>query len=251
MPLRRINFTGRKRLNARDVDIRVHDNTDKPAFGITKLCLRAYDLPANARVYVEAYRQMSFMRFPCGTVAQPELSACLELTEFDSPEAIRFRVKVTDTEERKGRILAELDGLKDIRLESLLPVRPSPEMEHEIFRLDFADDGPTLLINEKLEDWKNVAGAPPFVSLVYPGVLRAILTRILCIEKEYLTIEDMEDWRSQWIRFVQGQPGIAEMIPGTGDENDGDVQDWIEEAVSAFCKHNQIHSSFVRYWQGQ
>ena len=34
-----------------------------------KLDLTGYDLPDDARVFVEAYRQTSFMRFPHGTVA--------------------------------------------------------------------------------------------------------------------------------------------------------------------------------------
>ena len=71
MPVRRINFTGRKRLTAADVEIRLHDDATPLSFEVSKLSLKRHNLAEEAFVCVEAYRQSSWMRFPLGTVGQP------------------------------------------------------------------------------------------------------------------------------------------------------------------------------------
>jgi hypothetical protein len=143
--------------------------------------LGEYELPADAHVFVEAYRQTTFMRFPHGTVAAPRPSADQprRLTEFATPEGLLFRVKVTAMEGRAGVLLAEADRIPisddeeqpDKRL-ALLPPAPG-DLGQETWRVDFSGvNGPLLLVNRQVGDWKGVAASPLFRSLVYPAAIR-------------------------------------------------------------------------------
>ena len=245
MPIRRINFTGRKRLTSADVEIRL--NKDAPfSFEIARLSLQRHNLADDAQIWVEAYRQSSWMRFPLGTVSQPSYTGSKLLSEFNSPEGVLFRVKVTSLSIPVGQLLAEIDRIRpetpEGERESLLPVRPDDSLEHEIFRVDFEDE-PVLLINGRLSRWKEISTDPVFVSLVYPNALRIILTKILLVEKHTDTGD--EDWRSQWLRFARGLPSIDE-IPTTDDTRD--LEGWVDQVVDAFCKRHQTHNKFSLHW---
>ena len=69
MPSRRINFTGRKTFLAKDVEISIEESGKVPVFQISQLTLERYQLPGNAAVWVEAYREATCMRFDLGTVS--------------------------------------------------------------------------------------------------------------------------------------------------------------------------------------
>ena len=249
MPIRRINFTGRRRLHMDDVDIEIHDGTTPPQFRITKLELDSYDLPSDALVCVEAYRQTSYMRFACGAVEGLQIGDGRMLEEFDSPEGIRFRVKVTSASRpTRGQLLAELGGIYDRRRQSILAVVPHPDVGQEVFRLDFADE-PILLINEKLERWREAVTEPTFVSLVYPAAFRAILTRILHIERYTYSDDDLDDWRSRWLRFANNLVGPFELSVETDDS--ARIDEWIENAVAAFSRNNQMYELFEKgFYEG-
>ena len=252
MPTRRIHFTGRRRLTSQDVRISLHNQADPLAFEVTDLSLRRHGLPDDALVRVEAYRQATYMPFDLGTVADLRLRGRLALTEFATPDAIRFRVKVTAIAgATEGQLLAVGDRIRpawmDGGQESLLPVRPS-SLDQEVFRLDLEDE-PVLLINDKIDRWRDVSRDEHFVAMVYPTVLRTILTRI--VPNDLPDPEDVDDWRSLWIRFAKTHPGISD--PPDDDEGSGDssADDWIEVVVAAFCKRNRIYDTFAHRWDNE
>jgi hypothetical protein len=247
MAVRRLNYTGRKRLRQRDLLFAIEQPPDSaPAF-VANINLEEFKLSPNANVFVEAYRQTTWMRFRFGTVGNLRPLDDLELTEFDSAEGILFRVRVTSPD-NKGLLLAEADRIRPrIGAEEeesnripLLPVKPDNDLGEEIWRVDFTDR-PILLINAAVGDWRALAKEPVFVSLVYPAVLRQILERILYVE-EYFEIDDLDDWRSQWLLFATHLLGITEAP--TEDQYD----DWINESVEVFCRRFGILSRFRTWW---
>ncbi len=242
MPIRHINFTGRIRLRSEDIDIKLHDDVTPPECEVSRLDLEQYDFPDDAQVYVESYRQTSHMRFSCGTVGNLEVPDKLVLREFDSPDAIKFRVKVTSASDpTKGQLLAELGSISDRRLESILTIQPDMNLDQEVFRVDFTDE-PILLINGKIDRWKEIATESAFASLVYPSALRTILTRILSIEKHEDT-EDSDDWRSQWLRFAKNNLNASDPLPEADDS--AAIDDWINEVVETFCRENKFYDSYA------
>ena len=71
MSIRRINSTGRKKIVRGDARISVRPDPDGVLTFNAMINLADYDLPNDAHVFVEAYRQTTFMRFRHGTVAAP------------------------------------------------------------------------------------------------------------------------------------------------------------------------------------
>ncbi len=159
MSIRRINSTGRRRIARSDVAVLVQPDAEGVLEFDATLDLAGYELPADALVFVEAYRQTTFMRFPHGTVAAPMCPAGVSrrLTEFASPERLLFRVKVTSSGDRFGLLLAEADQIPVNEDEEqpehrmpLLPPRPE-DLGQEVWRVDFSGaDGPYLLVNERV-----------------------------------------------------------------------------------------------------
>lgn len=251
MPIRRLNFTGRKRI--RQVDARITIRLDAhPQRFDAELRLEGYELPRSALVFVEAYRQTSWMRYRFGTVGEVHPQDEPSLSEFGTSEGVLFRVRVTSAASLRGLLLAEADKIRPHRADRdegqrfpLLPARPDESLDAEICRIDF-DDSPLLLINARVGDWQSLTQDPTFQALVLPAVLREVLTRILHIES-YFELDD-DDWRSQWLRFAGSLPGVS--VPPREQERDR-FDDWIDDAVASFARKFQTMNRFRRYWTGE
>src|SRR5580704_5818632 len=113
MSIKRINSTGRSKIVRGDARISVRPDPDGVLTFDATINLTDYGLPYDAHVFVEAYRQTTFMRFRHGTVAAPQPPGDLarRLTEFATGDGLLFRVKVTSTGDRAGVLLAEADRL--------------------------------------------------------------------------------------------------------------------------------------------
>lgn len=253
MSIRRLNYTGRRRIRQVDAQITLQPGDDNVFRFHADLRLDTYELPENALVYVEAYRQTFWMRYRFGTIGEVHPWDEPILGEFGTCEGVLFRVRVTSAYDPRGLLLAEADKIRPRRPDRededrlpLLPARPDDSLGSEVFRVDF-DDYPMLLINSRVGDWHGLTQDRTFQALVLPGVLREILTRILHIE-QYFELDDVEDWRTQWLRFGTGLPGVAE-LPG---EHEADrFDDWITEVAAAFARKFETMERFTRYWTGE
>ncbi len=252
MTVRRLNYTSRKRIRQRDVSIAVHQVQGSPPEFEASVLLESYRLPGDALIYVEAYRQTSWMRFEFGTVSKPAFQEPRKLNEFDSMDAILFRVRVTSSGDASGLLLAEADGIRPSGADEfeekrvpLLPVKPDDELGQEIYKIDFTAD-PILLINAKINDWRSLVQQPAFVGLVFPAVLRQVLNRILK-EEEHTDFDDLSDWRSRWLRFCISF-GAGSDIPEASDDDAAAIDDWIDSAVSAFCSKKKVLTAFRKFW---
>jgi len=249
MPVRTLNFTRRKRIERKHALITVHEDHNGPFFD-AMLDLSSYGLPDEARVFVEAFRQTTYMRFDFGRIGDLRAPSKRFLTEFDTAEGIQFRVKVVATEPR-GLLLAQADGIrprqakeeKDERV-PLISVVPE-ELGHEIWRLEFDEREPMLKVNTLVGNYRDIVRDPVFVALVLPAVLRDILWRIL-IYHDHRDVSDMEDWRSRWLTFASLLPGVGP--PPEDETSDQDaLEEWIERAVASFCRKHTIRQKFTHY----
>ena len=246
MSIRRINSTGRKKILREDARVIVRADGDGTLTFDATLGLGDYELPDDAKVFVEAYRQTTFMRFPHGTVSspQPPHDAPRRLTEFASRDGLLFRVKVTSTAGRAGVLLAEADRIPisddeeqpDNRI-PLLPPAPG-DLGQETWRVDFAGgNGPFLLINSRFDVWQAVAASPTFRSLVYPAAMRQVLWHIYKVEDTRDT-DDPHSWQSRWLNFAASLPGVGQPPPSSDDEDEWD--EWITDAVGSFARQHQM-----------
>jgi hypothetical protein len=248
--IRRLNYTGRIKIHRTDVSLATRVENGILYFD-ADLRLHDYELPAEALVFVEAYRQTTWMRFPFGTVAnlQPPPPVKRRLAEFDSADEIRFRVKVTQARD-EHILLAAADRIplakleEDSDRESLLPVFPM-ELGDELWRVDL-DDEPRLLVNKSAApDWRQLAQSSIFLALVYPAVLREVLTNILT--SGHRDTDDETDWNSRWLRFASLLPGMDPQPPEKAEGVEPALR-WAEDAVAAFARKQTLKEKFTAAW---
>ena len=126
-------------------------------------------------------------------------------------------------------------------------MKPDDTLGQEVYRLSF-EDGIVLLINDRIEQWREVSRDPAFMALVYPAVLRMVLSRIL-LNREQSEDDNEEDWPEQWIEFATGHLGMEEP-PRIDNEGIEPVSLWIDRAVASFCSRNRSYDGFARRWNG-
>lgn len=249
--IRRLNYTGRTKIHRSDIKLLTREADGALSFD-AELRLHEYGLPPDAMVFIEAYRQTNWMRFPFGTIANlqaPPVDARV-LTEFDSAEELRFRVKVTQAE-NEHILLAVADRVPlgtpsdPEGRESLLPVCPA-DLGDELWQVDLEDE-PTLLVNKfASSDWRQLAQSPLFVALVYPAVLRIVLRSILA--DDFRDTDDEADWRSRWLHFAASLPSVDPHPPDIERGPEAAFK-WAEDAVSAFANLHSLKEKFIAAWQ--
>lgn len=246
----RFNYTGRKKINRSDIIITVFDRNGVLTFD-ADVDLSDHSLPEDSPVFVEAYRQTSWMRFDYGNSAEPKAQSDNRLSGFDSLDGIRFRVKVSQGDGVHGKLLAVADKIRPVKPEEgeagrlcILPVK-SEDMDC-IWKIDF-DNDPILLISKKAGSKDMISQSPGFISLVYPSVLREILFKIKGSDVDW--IEDEESWQNQWLTFVNNLPGTGDPPDWLDDDKDRYYQ-WVEDAVESFARHLHIVETFVSYHEG-
>jgi hypothetical protein len=162
-----------------------------------------------------------------------------------------FRVKVTSTGDRAGVLLAEADQIPvsdndeqpDRRI-ALLPTAPE-DLNQEIWRIDLTGaNGPLLIVNSRVDDWKATAASPLFRSLVYPAVMRQVLWHVYKVEGTR-TMEDGDDWRCRWLSFAAALPGIGD--PPLSSEEDDEWGEWITGAAESFCSQHHMFDRYTAY----
>jgi hypothetical protein len=248
--IRRFNYTGRKKILREHAQVSLTGSKPIWGFDIDLGQIGTYELPSNARIYLEAYEQASYMRFDFGTIAgiAPPPKEGRLLSEFEGSDGVRFRIKVVDPLDAK--LLAEADGILPLAPEEaelnrlpLLPVRYH-DLGQELWRIGFeegTENRPALLINDFIEDRTAFVRHPAFTSLVWPTILREILVRILVIDN-YRELDDLDDWRCLWLQFAHiFVPGRA--LPVDREE----AFDWIADAVTAFSGKNSLLAKYKEH----
>ena len=115
------------------------------------------------------------------------------------PDGVLFRVRVVQPPgPEHHKLLGEADGIPfvkageadDRRRHLLVPVPDA--LDQQLWKLDLERDPPCLLVNKDAKpSWKEMARRPQFIALVYPEVLRQLLTRAL-VEADPWTEDDEE-----------------------------------------------------------
>jgi hypothetical protein len=231
--LRKLNFTERARLPLAAIRIDLRRDPDGVLVFDPHFALGDVPLPARARLFVEATYRTSYMRFDCGTAGQPQPPADRRLTEIDSGNVVRFRVKVVDRDE-EHRVLAMSDltvALREAGTAGRTPLLPVDfkDLGDEVWRLQFEPDTPVLELNNRIEGIELAAKSDGrFFACVYPAAVREVLTRILLVDR-FDGSDESDEWWSLWLRWGARFAGD----PSPADEEDR--KQWIDEVVSAFC----------------
>lgn len=246
--IRRINHTGRRRILREHVSI-VVDDRRKPATFTAQLALDSFKFNSDARVVVEAYRGSGglWTGYDWGRVSALRKPATAMLDGFDSVEGLLFRVRVIAVHE-PHKILGEADkipfvlaGEAPTKKQWLIKTR-SADLEDLVWDVDFDAEPPELRVNSSLGNWQVVAHDKAFRALVYPAMLREILTRILFVE-EWSGDADPGDWRAKWIKFGH------KLAPGYSDSLDDENEKWefIDVAANAIAREVHATEGFLEH----
>jgi hypothetical protein len=256
-----LNFTGRQKIERKDVEISVSDpKYPEPPVISVKLDLNpySYTLPPEGRVFVEAYRQTAWQRFDYGTVANFTGPEDRRLVDFGTSDGVHYRVKIVEASangEGKARILAQADNLnanRENRARSLLCLYPDPELKDEVWKLVLPDgnDWPQIRVSTELVQDRHALGrSPEFLTLAMPEILRRILQAAIQEDRP----EDDDEWnlpRGQWLRMALGIVKEKDLPEGI-DGSEGDLDrrdDWVDRVVTRFCREHRLDRSFRKWW---
>jgi hypothetical protein len=243
MTTRRLNYTGCQRIRRSDIAVSMADSSIPPAFTLAH-SLHEYEFPGDARVVVEAQAYWTLMRFECGTVDSPLSPDRLVLSNFDSPDGLRFRVKVIGTGEDAGLILGEADGIRAAdpvgreEARSFLAVQPA-DLGHVAWRL-FLDGGvPLLQINDKIPDWRSFMRRPEVRALMLPELYRQLLREA---QRNPADAEASDAWQFAVLDMV---PAAAGPRPSPSDEDAFEA--WVEDAVRLFAGKHKLLRGLVAW----
>lgn len=241
---RRINHTGRRRIDKSRVEIILDGEPGSQKF-TASVNFAGLNLPPDAPVHIEAYQRYALQRFDCGTVATFSLPPDSRLTELDKDLPIQFRVKVVDTAGPKGRLLAAVRGIRASNeepdaegRERLLPV-VSRDMGELPWRINLqVDSMPELALNNRIPgSIERIRHDPSFQAMVFPAAVRSILSWIYWRE----LVGGEEEWVSRWLAFAGAI--IGEEAPNGDDPTE--VETWIEDVVNAFSQKHSLCTRLV------
>jgi hypothetical protein len=243
----RFNYTARKRIDQEDVTVSF-ESRDGKSFVTASIAHEALlDLPLEATVTLEVYRRTTTEEFSMGTVASLQSISEAETREFPDLQGALARVKVVAVEsQRRGQILAAAEQLRPAGVGNepgkpppLLLFKPSSSLDQEVWALDLEEEVPTVLLNERLEDWYGLAKSQPFASLVYPEVVRRIAR---WIADELVGEDEPTAIQAAWLKFFRNHGA-----PHTGRELEEpeDKERWSDECAKKFAIRNQFVDKYI------
>ena len=247
--IKRVNFTGRRRVPRDCVQIEVFDGS--PRTFNAMINLEAVSLPPQAAVFLEAMCAGANVveRIACGEVGELKPIIGRALREIEG-ENVFFTLKIVDRTERFGRILGIAENIRPERAgkqtaagrRGILPIEPK-DLGEELWQLEFGEHDVFLLVHSGIPNLVERARCDPlFYAAVYPEVVRRILTRAFKENVEY--DEDDDRWPTMWLRFGKGlHPGREE--PPTGEDLEDEQEDWTEDVVKAFCVSHEMKSKYM------
>jgi hypothetical protein len=246
--IKRVNFTGRRRIPRDLVDIEVFDG--QPRKFDARINLESIPFPPGAAVFLEATCAGSTVieRFAFGEVGHIRPPEERVLKEVEG-ENVFFTLKVVDQTKRVGRLLGIAEHIRPQRAgketatgrRGILPVEAA-DLGQELWRLEFGEQDVVLLVNKDVPGLADqVRTNPVFYAAVYPAVVRNVLGKAIADDVDIE--EDNDRWAIMWLRFGKNLHPTRENPP-KADDTQEDRDEWIEEVTRAFC---EIHTLKEKY----
>ena len=247
--IKRVNFTGRRRIPRARVDIAVHDG--RPRTFDAAVDLEGMKFLPDAAVCLEATCAGSTVinRYDFGEVGDIRPPANRQLLGLDG-QNVFFTLKVIDRTERIGRILGIAEHIRPLRAgdqtvvgrRGILPVEPA-ELGQQLWRLEYHEHDVFLFVNKNVPGLTDrVRSDPAFYAVVYPEIVRQILAKGIAENGD--PDDDDDRWPSVWLRFGRGLHPDKEKPPKPDDPENG-RDDWIETVVQAFCDSHALKDKYL------
>jgi hypothetical protein len=247
--IKRVNFTGRRRIPRERVRLRIE--AGPPPIVSGAIDLAQFDFPAHAAVVLEAMCAGSPLveRIECGEVGRLRPPASHRLERVGG-RRVYFTLKVVD----RGRILGLAENIRPEagvgeEPEGILPIEVRDDLGQELWRLEFREHHVFLLLNGDVPDIAaRIRTDAALYALVFPDVVRQVIGRAL---DEGGDLDDEEDgrWTAAWLRFGQALHPERERPPVGGERQD-ERDEWVDAVVHAFCERHALKDAYRRALAG-
>jgi hypothetical protein len=259
---REINFTGRMAIDASSIKAAAVTGADGQSCQLEfQLSLRPEienQLPPNASIYVDAFRDNVSKRFSWGTVATPVAPIDRALDHLDATDGFYLKVTivVSGNADLPGRIAAVSSRLalstSGTSQQSLLPNVGEPEMVGELWQLSFQADGPVVKVNSQLvSDRHSFVSSPAFLTLAMPVIIREVLTWAIGDGRP-----SEEDWtrsRGHWLVWALDLIRSNDLPEDLYSEDQGQEgrQEFITHVLREFDDQHKLMQKNLGVWLDQ
>ena len=247
--MRRFNYTGRLRMGREHVSVRLKPGEQGRLAYDLALTLGEFKkkLDPDATVVVQLHDGASYARIPLGRLGDlaDAYTASGKLEDFSEHQSPAVQVKIIAPKRQGllaalGRIQPQSGGA------SLLPITVEP-LESEVFRVSFQESVPKLVLNSKLKPVaelgvKYLAKEKSFRALVFPQVLREILSHFLIGSRPHLDDPEDDSPAQKWIEFGKRLTGEAPPAPDSEPER----HEWIDHVVEVFARQEELLSEYSK-----
>lgn len=248
--IKRLNFTARRRIARKHISVEIYDGSP-PRFDAT-IDLTGTPMPADARVFLEALSTGSSIvrRFDFGRVSAITPPTQRVLTDIDLDHTFFALKVVEDDSPRVGRILGIAEQIRPRRAgkpaepasRGILPIVECDGLGEQLWDVDLEGNDACLRVNKKVAGLKDRARHDPlFYAVVYPAVIRQILTR--AIDEGAELDEASSRWQVLWLRFGKELHPFKESPP-TREDGPEMQREWVDATLDAFCLRHTLATAF-------
>lgn len=154
-----------------------------------------------------------------------------------------------DRSEQVGRLLGVAQNIRPEKTgeqtvsgrKGILPVERRP-LGQRLWKLDFQEHDVFLFVNSEVPGLsESVRSDPSFYSLLYPEIVRQILSRAIAVGGDPEAEDDT--WSTLWLSFAIKIHPTHENPPDPSDIEG--VEEWVELVVVSFCELHQLRRQYV------
>jgi len=231
----RFNFTGRQRIEIDKAKVSIETENGRLLAVLTILDPDFFSgFDPKARVVVGLKRRTAAERIDFGPVSGLVSPILHPIELFTDPVGVKATIKVVSTSsDSRGLLLGASTALDasnaDESDDAPLLLFQRFELGNEVWRLDFADQTPTVLINSAIEDWEGEVRDVRFQALVFPEITRRVA--------EWLATEidegdETSGMAANWRRFFTM---IGAPMTGLDQTDPSAVAEWTSECAAALA----------------
>ncbi len=203
---RRLNFTGRKKLNSKEAKFELIRGEDGILSFDAKFNFEKRSINPNALLFVEAKCNNTVQRFNFGTYGLSKIPDDRKLNQIDLGGVITFTVKVVDESDSVSLLLASGKyrsvGNEEESNRAPLMVFKSVDLGSTVWKMEFQEgEKPVLLINSRIPEAKEkLTGNRIFQGLILPAAFRETLLYYLLDTDGF---PDDDSIAKKWLNFAE------------------------------------------------
>lgn len=251
---RTIGYTGRKKLDRSDVDVKLEETENGKRVSLVLANHSAFDsMPTTCRVNLRLFEGQYSENITFGTLG--EVRNGVEPVELENHEAFSApsaQLRLVEAEgERCGLVRGSTNRWR-LRMEGedsggeassgILPLRRM-NIAPQVWILDIQENSyPTLYIDASIHDPYSWAESNTvFASCVLPVVVRDVFNEIFDLYSD-----TGQQWVTDWIDWAE------DLLKTNFDPNatDEDRKEWIEDLIKAFCRQHNFLGKLIYRLEG-